>query len=331
MPNPDRAEIRPSQDRRTPVKLNFHQQAILYSHVLREYIPNSLGRVAAAFGIAASGGAAIEAAKHFSGNVSAVEAADCRVGARIESYTFFDMAQVLPEMGRRHIIDMGIDPRVGAAAGFTLDAVPMTYKKGDRNKPDYKPLASTNIVRDQQNNAGRGELRFTTTCNTTTVTSEGKTVPAVKFKLTSNLEDNDQFEVVVGHDRRVPVFVGSEIKKGEDFLRMIDAGLAVKDLTDKKKELIQQAQKKTNQPPTGDGQSGKPEEEKGKEGGEQKEGEQQDGNQQGGQEQNVGGEEARRNEEVKRNIEQRGNPPTDPYRYERTIIGLFSRIIDWKW
>lgn len=183
---------------------------------------------------------AIEAA-----NPQVAEAADpnCRVGTRIESYTFFDMAQVVPEMGRRHILDMGIDPRAGSAAGFTVDAVSVTYKKGDRDKPDYHPLASTNIVRDQQNNVGRGELQFTTSCNTTATTSEGKVVPALRYKLVSNLDpNNDQFEVVTPNDRRSVVAFGSEIKKLEDFLRIADEKPEViKDLSPATKERLRQS------------------------------------------------------------------------------------------
>lgn len=173
--------------------------------------------------------------------IASAQTADrtCRVGVRIESYAFFDMAQIVPEMGKRHILDMGIDPRAGSTAGFTVDAVPTSYKAGDREKPGYKPLDATTIVRDLKNNVGRGELRFTAPCNTTTVTSEGKTVPAVKFKLPSNLEDNDQYEQVVGDGRRVPVFYGSEIKKAEDFLRIVDSGIVrVEDFDAKKAEIV---------------------------------------------------------------------------------------------
>lgn len=185
----------------------------------------------------------VEIAQRFSGDTAAIAVAaelNCRVGARVESYVFFDMAQVLPEMGRRHIIDMGVDPRAGAGVGFTVEAVPVSYKKGDRNKPDYRPYVSTNIVRDTKNDVGRGELRFITACNTTVVTSDGRKVPGLRYKLVSNLDpDNDQFEVVTPDGRRSVVVFGREIKKTEDFLRIVDSGIQeIKDLDSKKKELI---------------------------------------------------------------------------------------------
>ena len=173
------------------------------------------------------------------------EAADpqCTVGVRIESYQFFDMAQIVPELGKRHIIDWGVDPRAGAAAGYVVDAAPLSYKKGDRNKPDYKPFASDNIVRDIPNDVGRGTMSFTTTCNDRAETAAGENRPAVRFKLVSSLDpDNDQFEVVVPNGVRKVVAFGAEVRKAQDFKAIVDSGLKqIKDMDDKKKGLINQA------------------------------------------------------------------------------------------
>ena len=229
MSSPDRADIRPNI-----------QHTSWVPHGLR--MPALSSRLFLATLVGSAGTLSLQ-------EVSAEAAGpNCRVGVRIESYTFFDMAQVVPELGRRHILDMGVDPRAGAAAGFTIDAVPITYKKGDRSKPDYRPLASTNIVRD--GNVGRGEFQFSAPCNTEAVTSEGKKAPALRFKVVSSLHpDNDQFEVVAPDGRRSIVAFGREIKKPEDFLKIVVSGTPVQDLDEKKKELIAQAlQKQTVQP-----------------------------------------------------------------------------------
>ena len=174
-----------------------------------------------------------------------VEAADpqCRVGVRIESYQYFDMAQIVPELGKRHILDWGLDPRAGSAAGFVVDAVPLSYKAGDRDKPGYQPFGSDNIVTDLQNDVGRGTIAFTTTCNDRADTAAGESRPAVRFKLVSSLHpENDQFEVVVPHGVRKVVSFGSEVRKPQDFRAIVDSGLKqIKDMDDKKKGLINQA------------------------------------------------------------------------------------------
>ncbi|MEK7617052.1 MAG: hypothetical protein AAB414_03275 [Patescibacteria group bacterium] len=245
MNTPDRADIRPDVKPAQATRSGILQ---LLPHEVR--VSTLSSRLLLATLVGSAGVPSImEVFQALSGNTPTAEAADpnCQVGARIESYTFFDMAQVVPEWGRRHILDMGIDPRAGAVAGFTVDAVPITYKKGDRSKPDYRPLASANIVRD--GNVGRGQLQFSTPCNTEAVTSEGKKAPALRFKVVSSLDpDNDQFEVVTPDGRRSVVAFGSEIKKPEDFLKIVDSGTSVQDLDEKKKELIAQAQKQTVQP-----------------------------------------------------------------------------------
>lgn len=244
--------------------------------------------------------------------VSRAEAADpqCRVGVRIESYQYFDMAQIVPELGKRHILDWGVDPRAGAAAGFVVDAAPLSYKAGDRDKPSYQPLGSDNIVTDLQNDVGRGTIAFTTTCNDRADTAAGENRLAVRFKLVSSLHpENDQFEVVVPNGVRKVVTFGSEVRKPQDFKAIVDSGLKqIKDMDDKKKELINKATQGNPTPPP----KNPIDKEKLKE------------------KLSSIPDEGKR-EEVRKNIEERGNPLDDPYRYETQFLGGLMRLFNWKW